>query len=52
MGYVVQKHGAGPALGPVAPELRPREPELVTQGHGQRLGREHVDASDLSVDAQ
>jgi hypothetical protein len=45
----VEEDGAGAALGAVAAELGPGEPELVTQRHRQLLVGEHVDATGLAI---
>ena len=50
--YAVDVDGARSALGAVAPQLGPGEPQLVAQGHRQRLVGEHVHSPLLAVDVQ
>src|SRR5260370_5066188 len=50
MRYIVNEDGAGAALGPVAPELRAREPELVAQRPGQCFLLHDVGPALLPVD--
>ena len=52
MADIVDEHGAGAAFAPVAPKFGAGESELVTQGHRQRLVRQHVDAPHLAIDVQ
>src|SRR5260370_35066783 len=50
MRYIVNEDSAGAALGPVAPQLRAREPELVAQRPGQRFLLHDVGPARLPVE--
>ena len=50
MRYIVNEDSAGAALGPVAPQLRADEPELVAQRPGQRFLLHDVGPALLPVD--
>src|SRR5260370_10807446 len=50
MRHMVNEDSAGAALGPVAPQLRAREPELVAQRPSQRFLLDHVGPALLAVD--
>ena len=46
MRHVVDQDRAGPALRAVTAEFGTREPELVAQGHRERLVGENIDAAE------
>jgi hypothetical protein len=51
-GHPVDQHRAGAAIGPVAPDLGARQPQLVAERRRQRLLLHHVDAAILPVHPQ